>query len=61
MRKAVITKCSTQQIWFERFVRGVYLQVESKSRPDQAIIIESTKLIIDNMEVEVKKGVRKWI
>ena len=57
----MITKCSTQQIWFERFVRGVYLQVESKSRPDQAIIIESTKLIIDNMEVEVKKGVRKWI
>ena len=46
MRKAVITKCSTQQIWFERFVRGVYLQVESKSRPDKEIIIESTKLLI---------------
>ena len=54
MRKNVLTKCSTQTIWFERFVRGVDMRVGSKSMPYQAIRIEVMKLLIDKMEVVVK-------
>ena len=50
-RKTVITKCSTQTICFERFVRGVELRVGSKLRPDQEIIMEVMKLLMNNMEV----------
>ena len=53
-RKTVLNKCSTQMIWFERFVRGVDLRVESKYSPDQEISIEAMKLLTDNMEVAVK-------
>ena len=44
-RNNVLTKCSNQTMWFEMFVRGVELQVGSKSRPDHAINIEVMKLI----------------
>ena len=44
MRKTVLTKCSTQKIWFERFLRGVYMQFVSKFMPDQAVSIEVMKL-----------------
>ena len=54
MRKAVLTKCSTQTIWFERFVREVELRFGSKYSPDQEISIEVIKLVMTNMEVAVK-------
>ena len=54
MRKAVLTKCSTQNIWFERFVREVELRFGSKYSPDQEISIEVIKLVMTNMEVAVK-------
>ena len=41
-------------IWFDRFVKGVDLRVESKYSPDQEISIEAMKLLTDNMEVAVK-------
>ena len=53
-RKIVLTKCITQTIWFERFVRGVELRVGSKSSPDLDISIEVMKLLMENMEVAVK-------
>ena len=33
-RKTVLTKCSTQTIWFQRFVRGVNLRVGSNPMLD---------------------------
>ena len=53
-KNTVITKFSTQTIWFESFVRGVDLQVGIKSSPDQEISIEVMKLLMENMEVAVK-------
>ena len=53
-RNTVITKCSTQTIWFKIFVRGLELQFGSKSRPDQAIIIAVMKLLMKKTEVAVK-------
>ena len=50
----VLTKCTTQNIWFERFMRGVDLRVGSKSRPDQKISTEMMKLLMENIEVAVK-------
>ena len=38
-------------------MRGVDLRVGSKSRPDQAIRIEVMKLLMDNMEEELKREV----
>ena len=37
-------------------MRGVDLQVGSKSRPYQEIIIDVMKLSMENMEVVVKEG-----
>ena len=53
-RKTVLTKCSTQIICFEIFLRGVDLWVRSKLRIDHAIIIEVMKMLMNKMEVEVK-------
>ena len=36
-RKTVLSKCSTQNIWFESFVREKQLRVISKSSPNKAI------------------------
>ena len=38
-------------------MRGVELRVGSKSRPDQAIIIEAMKLLMKKMEVAVNGNV----
>ena len=54
IRKTVLTKCSTQTIYFERFVRGVKLWVGRKSSPDHAVSIEVMKLLMEKMEVAVK-------
>ena len=54
IRNTVLTNCSTQNIWFERFVRGVELRVGRKSRPDKAIIIEVIKVLMEKIEVTVK-------
>ena len=35
--KAVLTKCSTKTIWFEKNLRDVDLRVVSKSRTDKGI------------------------
>ena len=43
MRNIVLTKCSTQTILFERFVRRVEMRVGSKSKADQTISIEVMK------------------
>ena len=40
---SLLTKCITQTIWFEMFVRGVELRVGINYRPDQEIIIEVMK------------------
>ena len=53
-RNTVITKYSTQTIWFDIIVRGVELWVGINYRPDQASIIETMKLLMEKMEVEVK-------
>ena len=52
--KTVLTKCSTQTIYFEGFLVGVELQVGSKSRPYQAIIMEVMRFLMNKMEVAVK-------
>ena len=47
--KTVLTKCSTQTIWFEIFVREVELRVGIKSRLDLAISIEVMKLFMKSI------------
>ena len=56
-RNTVLSKCSNQTIWFERFVRGEYLQVRTKSIPNQAIGTDVTKFFMDKMEAAVKEKV----
>ena len=53
--KAILTKCTNQTIWFERFMRGVELQVGIKARPDQAISINSKNNLMEIMEAEVRE------
>ena len=53
-RNNVITKCSNQTIWFERFVRGVDMRVVSKYRLYQATRIEVMELSMEKIEVAVK-------
>ena len=36
-RKVVITKCTTQTVYFEQFMRGIELQVTRNTRTDQDI------------------------
>ena len=52
--KDVLIKCSTQTILFEIFLRGVNLQIEIKSRPDQEINVDVMKLLMNKMEVVLK-------
>ena len=54
MRKILLTNCSTQKIWFERFVRGVDLQIGIKLREEHAILVDLMKLLTKNMEAAVK-------
>ena len=53
-RNTVLTKCITQTICFERFVRGAGLRVGSKYIPDQANSTEVMKLLMEKIQVVVK-------
>ena len=53
--KAVLAKCVTQTILFERFLRGVELRVGSKSRTNRSIIVEVMKFLMLKMEAAVKR------
>ena len=44
--KVVLTKWTTQMIWFEQFFMGVELKLGEKDRPYHNIIIEDLKILI---------------
>lgn len=57
-KKFTLTQCLTQTVWFERFMRGVELQVGRVAHPDQAISIEIMLEMMKDMEMKVRKLAR---
>ena len=53
-RKVVLNKCTTQKIFFDRFVRGVRMNVGIKAIFYQYIIVEYMKLFMEKMEDNVR-------
>lgn len=51
--KFTMTRCLTQTLWFERYVRGVEARVGCDSRPDQAISIEVMIELMNRLRADV--------